>query len=83
MCQPDGTKIRELIAARGYSVAEFGRKIGRPSVRSLWRVIGGEPIGITYIRQIARGLRVKPGEISDWTGDDEDVSEPEPKVTAA
>jgi transcriptional regulator with XRE-family HTH domain len=80
MCQPDGPKIRELIAARGYSVAEFSRKIGRPSVRHLWRVIGGEATGISYIRQIALGLRVTPGAISDWTGDDDLSETPDTQV---
>jgi hypothetical protein len=72
MCQPDGPKIHELIKTRGYHVVGFARYIGRPkSVRSIWRAIAGYPTAIDLIRPVARGLRVKPGEISDWTGDDD------------
>lgn len=82
MCQPDGPRIRELLAARGYSVAEFARMIGRRHERTIWNAIADKPVGVRYIRLIARGLRVKPGEISDWTADD-DIWDAEPKVPAA
>jgi hypothetical protein len=71
MCQPDGPRIRELLEVRGYSVAEFARMIGRRHERTIWNAIAGKPIGVRYIRQIARGLRVKPSDISDWAGDDD------------
>src|SRR6266496_1141121 len=92
MCQPDGPLIRELIGKRGYSVAGFTRMMRRspsvraegkpPSVRSLWRAIEGRAIGIEHIRPVARALRVRPGDISDWKGDDEFWDEPEMKIPA-
>jgi len=78
MCQPDGPEILRLIREqRGYTVAEFARLIGRRHERTIWNAIAGKPIGVAFIRPIARGLRVKPGDISDWKGDDDiwDVSE--------
>lgn len=93
MCQPDGPALRELIEKRGHTVASFHRMMRRtpacrhagrvPSVRSLWRAIAGHPIGIEYIRPVARGLRVRPSVISDWAGDDDIWDEPEMKATAA
>jgi hypothetical protein len=84
MCQPDGPLIRDLIAQRGYTVAGFARKIGRrKSERNIWNAIAGKPVGVDLIRPVARGLRVKPGQISDWTNDDEFWDEPEMKVPAA
>ncbi len=69
-CQPDGPAIRKLIWDRGVSVPEFARGIGRNS-RTIWGILAnGDRASITSIRQIARGLRVKPGDISDWKGDD-------------
>ena len=55
--------------------------IGRRHVRTIWNAIGDRPAGIDLIRPIARGLRVKPGEISDWTGDDDIWDEPEMKAS--
>ena len=37
---------------------------------------GRTRISVEFLRQVARGLGVRPGEISDWKGDD-NVSEPE------
>lgn len=71
--QPDPAKIRTLIWERGFSQAGFARAIGRPP-RTLYGVINDKPprpTSIPLIRQIARGLRVKPGVISDWTADDD------------
>ena len=93
MCQPDGPAIRELIRKRGYSVAGFRRMISRspatlavgrpPSTRSIWRAISGEPARTESIHVIACGLRVKPSDISDWTGDDDLYeSDAETKVPA-
>ena len=82
MCQPDGTRIRELLETRGYSVAEFARMIGRRHERTIWNAIGDRPVGVRYIRLMARGLRVKPSVISDWTGDDYIWDEPEMTASA-
>ena len=83
MCQPDGPKIRKLIEERGYHVAGFTRMIGRSrSIRGVWRAIAGEPTAIDLIRPIARGLRVRPGDISDWKGDDDIWDEPAAKIPA-
>lgn len=76
--KPDAQRIRELVAATGLSQADFARTIGRPP-RSLYGLLNDNPprqASIPFIRQIARGLHVKPSDISDWTGDD-DVSDPE------
>jgi hypothetical protein len=84
-CQPDGPKIGALIKARGYNVPEFARKIGRPqSGNSLWNIISARRrCSIAQIRQIARGLRVKPGDISDWKGDDDIWDQPVKEIPAA
>lgn len=82
--QPDVAKIRELIWARGHSQAAFARMIGRPP-RSLYSILNDKPppkASVTFLRQIARGLSVKPGDISDWTGDDGIEPEPETALSA-
>jgi transcriptional regulator with XRE-family HTH domain len=82
IAQPDSSKIRELIWARGHSQADFARMIGRPP-RSLYTLLNdGRPASVAFIRQIARALHVKPSDISDWTGDDNE-SEPETKAAVA
>jgi transcriptional regulator with XRE-family HTH domain len=71
--QPDPVKIRALIWERGSSQAEFARAIGRPP-RTIYGLLNDKPArpaSVTLIRQIARGLRVKPSVISDWTADDD------------
>ena len=75
---PDRPKIKALIWERGYTISEFARKIGRKP-HSVWAITGASPrpTSITFIRQIARGLNVKPSDISDWDGDDDIESEPE------
>jgi hypothetical protein len=77
---PDSAKIRALIWERGHSIAGFARMIGRPP-RSMWNLLyGPRPASVAFIRQIARGLGVKVGDISDWAGvDDESAA----KDTAA
>jgi hypothetical protein len=91
MATPDKVQIRALIWERGYTIAAFARKIGRPR-ETLWAITGRKnprPVGVDLIRQIANGLSrpgrvVKPSDISDWTGDDDLYeTEPEPKVPAA
>lgn len=92
MCRPDGPLIHELIGKRGYSVSGFGRFMRRSSVvraegkppadRTVWRIIAGKPISIEYLRPLARGLRVKPGDISDWKGDDDIWELPQMKIPA-
>jgi hypothetical protein len=84
MCQPDGPLIKDLIRQRGYSVAGFARHIGRKrSERNLRNALAGKRVGIDLIRPVARGLRVKPGDISDWKGDDEFWDEAEMSIPAA
>jgi hypothetical protein len=81
--QPDGAKIRALIKARDsepWAVERFGRRIGRHP-QSIWNLIQGRTAGTAFLRQVARELGVRPGDISDMP--DEDMSEPEPKVPAA
>lgn len=87
-CRPDGPKIRALINGRGYSMAGFARKIGRPqSSGTIRNICAGydERCSVTIIRQIAQGLStrtkpVRPGDISDWTADDDTWGEPEIKI---
>jgi hypothetical protein len=84
MCQPDGPKIRALIYERGYSVAGFARKIGRrKSERNIRYALAGKAVGVDLIRPIALGLRVKPGDISDWKNDDDIWDEMAAEITAA
>ena len=79
---PHPEKIRALIWERGYSQADFARKIGRPP-RTIYSVLSGTvPASIPLIRQIARGLKVKPSDISTWTGDDDTESDAETKIPA-
>jgi transcriptional regulator with XRE-family HTH domain len=85
ICHPDGPRIRQLIRARGYTQAGFARKIGRPTASaSMWNICSGatKRVSLDLIRQIATGLRVRPGDISDWTGDDEGWEGPVTRVPA-
>ena len=92
MCQPDGPVIKELIRKRGYTMAGFARKIGRPQSVDTMRnmcLAKAPPASVEFIRHIAKGLStprrpVKPSDISDWTGDDDLYeTEPEPKALAS
>jgi hypothetical protein len=91
MCQPDGPEIKRRIRSRGYTMAGFARKIGRPqSVDSMRNVCleKAPPMSVEFIRQVAKGLStprrpVKPSDISDWTGDDDLYEETEPKAMAS
>jgi hypothetical protein len=81
---PDKVKIRALIRRRGDTITDFAREIGIPRDK-IWDITSRgtpRPVAVRTLRPIARGLRVRLRDISDWTGD-EDVSEPEPKVPAA
>lgn len=79
--RPDGPKIRELIRANGYSVSGFGRSIGRHPQTISDIVRKNLVISIPLLFQVARGLHVKPGDISDYAGDDIE-SDAETKVPA-
>ena len=84
IAQPDPRKIRALIWQSGHSQADFARMIGRPP-RTLYSILNDRPTpnaSVPLIRQIARGLGVKPSDISDWTGDDDIESDAETKVPA-
>ena len=83
IAQPDGPEIRRLIRARGYSVTDFARRLGRHP-QSIWVITGraDRPAASTrFIRQLARELGVKPSDISDMP--DDTGSEPEPKALAS
>jgi transposase-like protein len=87
---PDKARVRALIRARGYSITDVARKIGRPPA-TLFAITGRstpKPTGVTILRQLAEALStparpVRVSDISDWTGDDDIESEPETKVPAA
>lgn len=86
---PDRVKIRALIRARGYSVTDVARKIGRPP-GTLFAITGRapRPTGVTLLRQLADALStparpVRVGDICDFTGDDDIDSEPEPEALAS
>ena len=82
-CQPDGPKIRQLIWERGVNVRQFARSIDR-NWNTIWCICAnGDRASIESIRGIAAGLGVKPGDISDYKGDDATWSEPEPKALAS
>jgi len=84
---PDKAKVRALIRARGYSISELARKLGRPPA-SLFAITGRtRPTSVTLLRQVAGALStranpVRISDISDWTGD-EDESEPETQRLSA
>ena len=72
-CQPDGPKIKKLIWDTGLSVPDFARSVGR-NPRSVWGILAnGDRASITFMRPIARGLRVRLSDISDWDGDEDDL----------
>lgn len=79
---PDKVKIRALIYRRGDTITDFAREIGIPRDK-IWDITSRaapRPVGIRTLRPIARALRVRLSDISDWDGDE---SEPEPKALAS
>jgi transcriptional regulator with XRE-family HTH domain len=87
---PDGPRIRALIRERGYSIKGVARKIGcKPS--SIYGITGRKvqlPRGVEFLGQLAHVLStpartVRVSDISDWAGDDDTGSEPEPKARVA
>ena len=71
---PDKVKIRALIRRRGDSMTDFAREIGVPRDR-IWDITSRaepRPVAIRTLRPIARGLRVKLRDISDWDGDEDE-----------
>ena len=81
-CQPDGPKIRQLIWERGVNVRQFARSIDR-NWNTIWCICAnGDRASIESIRGIAAGLGVKPGDISDYKGDDDIVSDAETRISA-
>jgi hypothetical protein len=87
---PDTVKIRALTRERGYRIKDIARKIGCPE-SSIYDLTGRKvplPRSVALLRQLAAVLStpkrpVKVSDISDWDGDDDIESEPEPKVPAA
>jgi transcriptional regulator with XRE-family HTH domain len=80
---PDKVKIRALIRRRGDTITDFAREIGIPRDQ-IWSITSRavpRPVAVRTLRPIARGLRVRLSDISDWTGDD-DIWEAEAKVPA-
>ena len=75
---PDKVRLRALIRARGYRVADIAREIGCPP-SSIYDLTGRNtpvPRGVYLLRQVADILstpskRVKVSDFSDWTGDDD------------
>jgi DNA-binding Xre family transcriptional regulator len=81
---PDKVKIRALIRRRGDTITDFAREIGIPRDK-IWDITSRgtpRPVAVRTLRPIARGLRVRLSDISDWTGDD-DLYETDAKVPAA
>lgn len=71
----DGAKIRELIRERG-TVAAFARRLGRHP-QSFWDIANPNRdlnVSITFLRQIARELGVKPSDISDLPDDESEAA---------
>jgi hypothetical protein len=85
---PDKAKVRALIKGRGYQIDGFARNIGL-SPWTLYSITGRtRPTSLKILRRITAGLStparpVRLSDISDWAGDDDIESEPEPKVPAA
>jgi DNA-binding Xre family transcriptional regulator len=81
---PDKAKIRALIYRRGDSITDFAREIGIPRDK-IWDITSRgtpRPVAVRTLKPIARGLRVRLSDISDWAGDD-DTWDAETKVPAA
>jgi len=65
--EPDGQKIRQLIGERGDTLAGFARSMRSVSARTIYGIIyTNRPTSIPMIREIARGLKVRPQDISDY-----------------
>lgn len=87
---PDRAKVRSLIRERGFSIRGAARRIGRPP-GTLYAITGRtvpKPTGVEILADLAALLstpkhRVRVSDISDWTGDDDTGSEPEPKALAS
>jgi hypothetical protein len=87
---PDKVRLRALIRKRGYRSIDIARKIGCPP-SSIYDLTGRNtplPRSVALLSQVARILStpakpVRVSDISDWDGDDDIESEPEPKVPAA
>jgi transcriptional regulator with XRE-family HTH domain len=79
---PDKAKIRALIHRRGDTISDFAREIGvhRDKIWDITSRTTPRPVAIRTLKPIARGLRVKLSDISDWDGDDIDL---EPKALAS
>jgi len=80
---PDKVKIRALIRRRGDTISDFAREIGvhRDKIWDITSRGTPRPVAIRTLRPIARGLRVKLSDISDWDGDDIE-SDAETKIPA-
>jgi DNA-binding Xre family transcriptional regulator len=81
---PDKAKIRALIRRRGDSITDFAREIGIPRDK-IWDITSRgtpRPVAVRTLKPIARGLRVRLSDISDWDGDDDIWDDPEMKIPA-
>jgi hypothetical protein len=81
---PDKAKIRALIHRRGDTITEFAREIGIPRDK-IWDITSRatpRPVAVRTLRPIARGLRVRLSDISDWDGDDDLHEDAETKIPA-
>lgn len=81
---PDKVKIRALIRRRGDSITDFALAVGVPRDR-IWDITGRaepRPVAVRVLRPIARGLRVKISDISDWDGDEDDTWRGAEKIPA-
>ena len=73
---PDGPKIKRLRVGLGLTTAQVAAQVGLHP-QSVRHAEKGRNISDVFAVRLARALGVKPSVISDWDGDDDDVSEPE------
>ena len=73
---PDGPKIKRLRVELGLTATEVAFRI-RCDPQTVRRAERSQPTGAVFTGRIAQVLGVRLSDISDWAGDDEDVSEPE------
>jgi transcriptional regulator with XRE-family HTH domain len=75
---PDGPKIKRLRVDLGLTAAQLAPRVGLRHAKSLMAVeSANRPISDVTASRLAKALGVRMRDITDWDGDDEDVSEPE------
>jgi transcriptional regulator with XRE-family HTH domain len=77
----DGPKIRRLRTEAGLTMRQLADQIS-VNQESVRRAEKGGPVGGVTTARLARALGVSMRDISNWPGDDDDMSDAETKVPA-